>query len=43
MLKMNDERERNFGFTRKMAVTNQTGARPEAPKMEGNLIFITVD
>jgi CRISPR-associated endonuclease/helicase Cas3 len=38
-----DERERNFGFTRKMAVTIQTGARPEDPKMEGNLIFTTVD
>jgi len=33
----------NFGFTRPMAVTIQTGARPEDRKMEGNLIFTTVD
>ncbi len=38
-----EERERNFGFTRSMAVTIQTGARPEDRKMEGNLIFTTVD
>ncbi|HDQ71117.1 MAG TPA: CRISPR-associated helicase Cas3', partial [Chloroflexi bacterium] len=33
----------NFGFTRSMAVTIQTGARPDDRKMEGNLIFTTVD
>jgi CRISPR-associated endonuclease/helicase Cas3 len=38
-----EKRERNFGFTRPMAVTVQTGARPEDRKLEGNLIFTTVD
>jgi len=37
------ERTRNFGFRRPMDVTAQTGARPEDPKLEGNLIFTTVD
>jgi CRISPR-associated endonuclease/helicase Cas3 len=38
-----EQRERNFGFQRKMDVTIQTGARPEDRKLEGNLIFTTVD
>jgi CRISPR-associated endonuclease/helicase Cas3 len=38
-----EERRRNFGFERKMEVTIQTGARPEDRKLEGNLIFTTVD
>ena len=36
-------RTRNFGFTRPMDVTIQTGARPEDPRLEGNLIFTTID
>ena len=38
-----EERERNFGFTRAMDVKIQTGARPDDRKLEGNLIFTTVD
>ncbi len=38
-----EERERNFGFERPIAVTIQTGARPNDRKLEGNLIFTTVD
>lgn len=38
-----EERERNFGFTRAMDVKVQTGARPDDRKLEGNLIFTTVD
>jgi CRISPR-associated endonuclease/helicase Cas3 len=33
----------NFGFARPMDVTIQTGARSDDRKMEGNLIFTTVD
>jgi CRISPR-associated endonuclease/helicase Cas3 len=33
----------NFGFQRQMTVKIQTGARPDDPKLEGNLIFTTVD
>jgi CRISPR-associated endonuclease/helicase Cas3 len=36
-------RVRNFGFQREMDVTIQTGARLEDPKLEGNLIFTTID
>jgi CRISPR-associated endonuclease/helicase Cas3 len=36
-------RTRNFGFRRPLDVTIQTGDRPEDPKLEGNLIFTTVD
>lgn len=38
-----EERARNFGFVRPLEVTIQTGARPDDPKLEGNLIFATVD
>ena len=38
-----EERARNFGFQRPLDVTIQTGARPDDPKLEGNLIFTTVD
>jgi len=38
-----EERERNFGFTRSMEMTIQTGARPDDRKLKGNLIFTTVD
>ena len=38
-----EERARNFGFVRPLEVTIQTGIRPEDPKLEGNLIFSTVD
>jgi CRISPR-associated endonuclease/helicase Cas3 len=38
-----EERERNFGFTRALDVKIQTGARPDDRKLEGNLIFTTVD
>lgn len=38
-----EERARNFGFVRPLEVTIQTGARPEDPKLEGNLVFTTVD
>ncbi|MGC9398689.1 MAG: CRISPR-associated helicase Cas3' [Anaerolineae bacterium] len=37
------ERERNFGFARAMDVKIQTGTRPDDRKLEGNLIFTTVD
>lgn len=36
-------RVRNFGFQRPMDVTIQTGDRPEDPRLEGNLIFTTID
>ncbi len=36
-------RARNFGFTRPLDVSIQTGARPEDPRLEGNLIFTTID
>jgi len=36
-------RTRNFGFCRPMDVTIQTGDRPEDPRLEGNLIFATID
>lgn len=38
-----EARSINFGFTRPLAVTIQTGERPDDPKLEGNLIFTTVD
>jgi CRISPR-associated endonuclease/helicase Cas3 len=34
---------KKFGFNRDMEVTIQTGARPDDPKLEGNLVFTTVD
>jgi len=34
---------RRYGWQRDMDVTIQTGARPEDPKLEGNLIFTTID
>jgi len=37
------ERADNFGFERSLEVGIQTGARPHDPKLEGNLIFTTVD
>ena len=37
------ERTRNFGFLRPLDVTIQTGDRPDDPKLEGNLIFTTID
>lgn len=37
------QRGRNFGFVRPLDVTIQTGARSEDPKLEGNLIFATID
>ncbi|MBW1928104.1 MAG: CRISPR-associated helicase Cas3' [Deltaproteobacteria bacterium] len=37
------DRPVNFGFTRPMDVTVQTGGRPEDPRLEGNLIFTTID
>mgnify|MGYP006285515679 CR=1 FL=1 len=37
------ERADNFGFERPLEVTIQTGAQPEDPRLEGNLIFTTVD
>jgi len=36
-------RARNFGFTRPLHVGIQTGARPQDPRLETNLIFTTVD
>lgn len=36
-------RARNFGFHRPLDVSVQTGARPDDPKLEGNLIFTTAD
>ncbi len=38
-----ERRTINFGFTRPLHVTIQTGARPEDPRLEGSLIFTTVD
>lgn len=38
-----EERVRNFGFVRPLEVTIQTGAQSEDPKLEGNLIFTTID
>lgn len=38
-----EERARNFGFMRPLEVTIQTGARSEDPKLEGNLVFTTID
>jgi len=38
-----EERARNFGFVRPLEVTIQTGTWPEDPKLEGNLVFTTVD
>jgi len=37
------DRTLNFGFTRPLDVTIQTGGRPEDPRLEGNLIFTTID
>ncbi|MBW1982749.1 MAG: DEAD/DEAH box helicase family protein [Deltaproteobacteria bacterium] len=37
------DRRRHCGLTRPMDVTVQTGARPEDPRLEGNLIFTTID
>lgn len=37
------DRHANFGFRRPLHVTIQTGERPEDPKLEGNLIFTTID
>lgn len=36
-------RTTNFGFKRSLHVTVQTGERPEDPKLEGSLIFTTMD
>jgi len=36
-------RARNFGFIRPLHVTIQTGARSEDPRLEGSLIFSTID
>ncbi len=38
-----EARDRNFGFLKSLNVTIQTGARPDDPKLEGDLIFTTVD
>ena len=38
-----EKRTRNFGFRRPLDVTIQTGARPDDPKLEGNLVFTTID
>jgi len=38
-----EERARNFGFVRPLHVGIQTGARPEDPRLEDNLVFTTVD
>ena len=38
-----EERARNFGFVRPLHVTIQTGARSEDPRLEGSLIFSTID
>lgn len=38
-----EQRARHFGFRRPLHVTIQTGDRPEDPKLEGNLIFSTID
>lgn len=37
------QRAQNFGFVRPLDVTIQTGARSEDAKLEGNLIFSTID
>ncbi|MBW2137902.1 MAG: CRISPR-associated helicase Cas3' [Deltaproteobacteria bacterium] len=37
------DRTLNFGFIRPMDVTIQTGGRPEDPRLEGNLVFTTID
>ncbi|MBW2349470.1 MAG: CRISPR-associated helicase Cas3' [Deltaproteobacteria bacterium] len=37
------DRGLNFGFTLPMDVTVQTGGRPEDPRLEGNLVFTTID
>lgn len=34
---------RRYSFKRSLDVTIQTGARPEDPKLEGNLVFTTID
>ncbi len=34
---------RRYSFKRPLDVTIQTGARPEDPKLEGNLVFTTID
>lgn len=36
-------RARNFGFLKPLNVTIQTGARPDDPRLRGNLIFATID
>lgn len=38
-----EARTRNFGFVRPLDVTIQTGARSDDPKLEGSLIFTTID
>lgn len=38
-----ERRTRNFGFVRPLHVTIQTGARSEDPRLEGSLIFSTID
>lgn len=38
-----EDRTRNFGFLRSPDVTIQTGDQSEDPKLEGNLIFTTID
>ncbi|MFP3869859.1 MAG: CRISPR-associated helicase Cas3' [Syntrophobacteria bacterium] len=38
-----EERANNFGFCEALDVTIQTGARSEDPRLEGNLIFTTID
>jgi len=38
-----NERAKNFGFRRSLDVTIHTGDQPEDPKLEGNLIFTTID
>ena len=38
-----ENRTRNFGFLRCPDVTIQTGDQPDDPRLEGNLIFTTID
>ena len=38
-----EERTRNFGFQKSPDVTIQTGDQPNDPRLEGNLIFTTID
>ena len=38
-----EDRARNFGFLRCPDVTIQTGDQPDDPRLEGNLIFTTID